>query len=178
MAMIYPPSEDTFLALRACRLAIKVFKPESMLDMGCGTGFIGINLAKEFGIKVAFADIDENAIEFARSEAKKANISAKFYLSDLFSNIKEHYDLVCFNAPYLPGIPKTIEDYQLLGGPTGGETIIRFLDQCIKNHIKYAVVVYSSLSNLDLSNYPVVFMLSDKLFFERIFAAAINFTLV
>ncbi len=175
MNMLYIPSDDSFLAIKACRIMLKNFNIKSVLDMGCGTGIIGLTLSKEFKIKIGFSDIDEGAINYVKARAKEEKISAKFYISDLFDNIKDNYDLVCFNAPYLPGKRKSSEDKQIFGGKYGNETIKRFLSQC-KNKTKYAVVVYSSLSNFNPKYNNIIFISYDNLFFERIFAAAFDFT--
>ncbi len=77
----------------------KKLNPNTALDMGCGTGFISIYLNKE-GIDCEAADINPNAIELTKENAKKNNINLTTYHSDLFQNISKKYDLITFNAPY------------------------------------------------------------------------------
>lgn len=74
-------------------------KPQSVLDVGTGTGFIPIYLAS-LGIKATGTDINSLAIELAQKNAMRNKITAHFFVSDLFDKITERYDLICFNPPF------------------------------------------------------------------------------
>jgi ribosomal protein L11 methyltransferase len=57
---------------------------ESVLDYGCGSGILAIAAAK-FGAKmVRGVDIDPQAIESARFNARQNDVVAEFYLPDMF----------------------------------------------------------------------------------------------
>lgn len=77
----------------------KALQPQTALDMGCGTGFISIYL-NTIGIDCEAVDINPNAVELTKENAKKNNIEIITYHSDLFQNISKKYDLITFNAPY------------------------------------------------------------------------------
>ncbi|MEM3829734.1 MAG: methyltransferase, partial [Conexivisphaerales archaeon] len=166
--MVYYPSEDSFLTLDVCRYAVRLINAKSLLDMGCGTGFIGINIWKEFKIDVTFSDIDESALEETRSNCKKEGMNnATILKSDLFSAISRKFDLVCFNAPYLPG--KRENNYDIVGGSIGNELLYAFLKE-IPNFSRFAVITYSSLSNFSLLHqFSELFKLSKKLDFEELY---------
>lgn len=54
--------ETTFLCLKAYKENLD-FKPKNVLDMGCGSGILGIAAAKQDGSRVVFVDVDEGALE-------------------------------------------------------------------------------------------------------------------
>ncbi|MDP4012387.1 MAG: class I SAM-dependent methyltransferase [Candidatus Nanoarchaeia archaeon] len=73
-------------------------KGKKVLDLGTGSGFIGIYLALE-GREVTSSDINPNALEVAKENAFNLNAEIKFILSDLFNNIHDKFDLILFNPP-------------------------------------------------------------------------------
>ncbi len=133
--MIYEPREDSFLLEKY----VKKLAFGKVLDMGTGSGIQTLT-ALEKTKDVLAVDIDDEAVEFV----KKLKIKA--IKSDLFENIKCKFDLIIFNAPYLPD--SKYKDAALDGGKNGYEVIERFL----KDAQKYLrangkiLLVYSSLS--------------------------------
>ena len=75
----------------------------SLLDLGCGTGVVGIALAKRFALTVTFSDVNERAVRIARSNAEANGISGSFIVSDGFSRIKERFDAIALNPPQSAG---------------------------------------------------------------------------
>jgi SAM-dependent methyltransferase len=77
-------------------------KPCRVLEIGCGNGNDAIFLAKK-GFDVTAIDISKNAIENAKSRAKKAEVKCKFLVGDIieikhFPEIFEFvYDRGCFH---------------------------------------------------------------------------------
>ncbi len=59
------------------RIALNCFLRPSLkvLDIGCNTGFVGIQLARLTGCTVIGLDIDEHMVKSARNAASEANIS-------------------------------------------------------------------------------------------------------
>ncbi|MEK6889358.1 MAG: HemK2/MTQ2 family protein methyltransferase [Nanoarchaeota archaeon] len=72
-----------------------------VLDLGTGTGIQGI-FASEKANRVLSADINPQAIKCAKLNIKKNKKEDKINVieSDLFSNIKERFDLILFNPPF------------------------------------------------------------------------------
>lgn len=124
--MIYNPAEDTFLLSKH----IKKYAKGKVLDMGSGSGYLA-SLAIKNKADVLAADISKEAV----NTLKKQNINA--VRSDLFSNIKQRFDLIIFNPPYLPQDKDEPKDSRpsTTGGKKGNEIIIRFLRQA-KNFLK------------------------------------------
>lgn len=75
---------------------------KTLLDLCCGTGCIGVSLAKLGGFEVTFADISPDCLALARENAALNGVSGKFLLTDMFSDISDSFDLICVNPPYIP----------------------------------------------------------------------------
>ncbi len=78
-------------------------KADSILDIGCGCGVIGIVLGKLLKAKeVHLIDKDFVAVEYSKKNAHKNNLeNVQVYLSNGFSNVPEgkQFDLIVSNLP-------------------------------------------------------------------------------
>ncbi len=117
---VYEPREDSYLLARA----VQKHAFGKVLDLGTGTGIQGITAALK-GCDVTFADIDKNAIGCAKTNAKLNGVDGLFLLSDLFGGIKDKFNTIIFNPPYLES--KELKDIALDGGPKGRLVMDRFL---------------------------------------------------
>ncbi len=91
------PAEDTFLLAKTASL----FPRGKALDMGTGTGYIAIYLAK-LGFDVDAVDVNEKALKNTRENAQRNGIALNIYYSSLFDHVKATYDLIVFNPPRIP----------------------------------------------------------------------------
>ena len=122
---VYEPAEDTFLLVE--NLAVK--EGDTALDVGTGTGLIALLMARKARY-VLGVDVNPLAVELARENARLNGIgNVEFRLSDLFENVSGKFDVITFNAPYLPGEPEEPIDLALIGGETGREVLDRFIDE-------------------------------------------------
>jgi len=117
---VYQPEADTYLLLDA---AIHEVKPsDRVLEIGTGSGLISRELAKVSD--VVATDINPHAARCARCSGLEV------VRSDLFGGIRDTFDLILFNPPYLPTRhEERIDDwleYALDGGNTGRVVIERF----------------------------------------------------
>jgi release factor glutamine methyltransferase len=121
--MIYEPEEDSFLLQKHIKEYIKS-KSTSVLDLGCGSCIQG-KQASLFSDNVTAVDINPEAGDYAEK------YKLKFIYSNLFENVKEKFDLILFNPPYLPAMDEEPEDVRLIttGGKQGFELIEEFLKQ-------------------------------------------------
>lgn len=73
-------------------------KNKTILDMGCGTGILGLYCLKN-GASVDFTDIDNDALENTKRNVSDYN-NYTIINSNLFDNIEDKlYDVVIFNLP-------------------------------------------------------------------------------
>ncbi len=82
-----------------------------VLDLCTGSGTIGISLAKNITAKkIAASDISCRALDVAKINCKKHNIKKiELIESDLFKNIKEKFNIIVSNPPYIEtGVIETL----------------------------------------------------------------------
>ena len=85
-------------------------KGKSLLELGCGTGFISTLAAKK-GAKVLASDINPKAIENTMLNVKKNEVNVEVLLSDLFEKTPNQlFDFIIINPPYYPKNPKSIAE--------------------------------------------------------------------
>jgi release factor glutamine methyltransferase len=171
MTLIYSPAEDSFLLKKVLEKEIpqsfKKNKNITFLEIGVGSG-IQLQVAKNFEIKnIQGADINKAAVKHCKQQGFNC------IQSNLFSNIKNKFDIIVFNPPYLPKDKKEDEESKLAttGGKEGSEIINEFLIQA-KNHLKKDGKIFlliSSLSeNINWLNYKKKLVSEEKLFFEKL----------
>ncbi len=145
---VYEPAEDTFLLADT----IDAKPGEKVLDMGTGSGLLGLVAATHGGVVLA-VDKSDAALRCAKENALLNGIG-NFVVrrSDLFSNVKECFDLVLFNPPYLPteeGEPEDEISKAWDGGRSGRDVIDRFIDG-VAGHLNAGgrlLMIGSSLSD-------------------------------
>lgn len=96
------PQPDTEILVEE---VIKIAKKESkILDICTGSGCIGISIAKNLeNAQITLSDISENALKIAEKNVKNNNVYDKIKIikSDMFENIKEKYNIIVSNPPYI-----------------------------------------------------------------------------
>ena len=142
---VYQPAEDTDLLLRAAQSEAR--PADSVLEIGCGSGFISLELGPKVAHLLA-TDINPHAVRAAKARG------IEVIRADLFRGIKGKFDLILFNAPYLPTVPaeRTGQwiDYALDGGENGRQTVDRFIED-LAGHLRpggRALLLISSLTGL------------------------------
>ena len=136
---VYPPAEDTYFLIKCIHV-----KKEKSLDMGTGTGIIALHMARQ-GAQVTAVDKLPQAVINAQENAQINDIKIQVMQSDLFSQIKEYFDVITFNPPYLP--PNGPRDVSWDGGQGGIEVTERFLIQAL-DHLNKKGRIYLLLSTL------------------------------
>lgn len=77
--------------------------PLKVLDLGTGSGCIGLTLKKEMdALDVTLSDISQEALQVAKQNAEMLEVDVNFITSNWFSNIQERYDVIVCNPPYIP----------------------------------------------------------------------------
>jgi release factor glutamine methyltransferase len=150
---VYEPAEDSFLLAEN----LNVKDGDVVLDMGTGCGILGIVAAAK-GSKVVAVDINPYAIRCAKDNAKinKAADKMVFIQGNLFTPLrsKEIFDLILFNAPYLPTENQerlAWIEYAWSGGLNGRQVIDRFICEAPK-YLKasgHVLLMQSTLSGVN-----------------------------
>jgi release factor glutamine methyltransferase len=150
---VYEPAEDSFLFAEY----LVSESGKHVLDVGTGCGILGVVVAAN-AARIVAIDISPYAVRCARENAELNGVIGKFYFiqGDLlhFLNVDDKFDLILFNAPYVP--TDYCEDVSWLerawaGGKTGGEVIDRFICQC-PDHLMPSgriLLLQSTLSNVE-----------------------------
>jgi release factor glutamine methyltransferase len=110
-------------------------KNKDILDMGCGSGVIGIYCVLKGAKKVICADIDEKSIKNSKENIinNKVKNIVRVKKSDLFDNIKGTFDYIFGNLPI------NDESWNLKISTT--ELMKKFLSECPR-HIRKGGNVY------------------------------------
>lgn len=78
-------------------------KGESVLDVGCGYGSIGLTLSKVFDVQTTLIDINSRALDLARKNAERNGVAAKIYQSNLYENVIGTFHHIVSNPPIRAG---------------------------------------------------------------------------
>jgi len=131
-----------------------------VLDMGCGSGIIGITLALELAKQqpeVVMADISEAALSLTLENATALGARVKTYRSDLFTawdtpaegavQPPDLFNLVLANLPYVPEGEAVSAEVQhdpataLYGGADGLDIVRRFVKDALPHLADRALVM-------------------------------------
>ena len=171
MEDVYRPAEDSYLMARHVESLVS----GNVLDMGTGSGIQAVTAAMKLDVDSVLAvDINPYAIREAEERACDAGVSGKlsFLRSDLFDEVKGRYDWIIFNPPYLP--PEGEADEHAWAGGAG--LIERFLSEA-RDHLEPGgsiLLIYSSLSEPDLSGFEVELLEEIGLFFEKLYCVRLS----
>jgi release factor glutamine methyltransferase len=81
------------------------------LELGCGSGIVAVQAAKNGGIVTA-SDISLAAVENAKINAEKCEVKLNVVASDLFENLSDtSFDVIVINPPYYPVDPSAEIDH-------------------------------------------------------------------
>lgn len=169
---VYRPGEDTYLVLE--HLEGLDLEGKRFLDMGTGNGEIALKAA-ERGAEVVAADINPEALSFAREKAAERGLGDRisFVESDLFEEVQGEFDVVVFNPPYLPGNEGPGDEEIWRGGKKGVEVSGAFLED-VSDFLSdegFGLIVASSLADFETLSeaFDLVEVSSRELWFEELF---------
>lgn len=77
-------------------------KKAKIIDLGCGSGAIGITLKKERkDCDVTLLDISEKALEIAQENKENLQADVKIIQGDMLEQVEEKFDIIISNPPYI-----------------------------------------------------------------------------
>ncbi|MBT6774644.1 methyltransferase [Candidatus Woesearchaeota archaeon] len=147
---MYQPAEDSYLLQKF----VRKYAFGRVLDLGTGSGIQALTAVERKDVREVIAvDINENAIKELKKEVSKKKIrKIAVKKSDLFSNVKDKFDTIIFNPPYLPQDKignEIIEDSALYGGKHGWELSEKFFNKVNQFLVAKGKILFlfSSLTN-------------------------------
>ena len=78
-------------------------KQESVLDVGCGYGTLGLTLVKAKEVKATLVDINQRALDLARQNAERNQVLATIFQSNLYQNVEGRFHHIISNPPIRAG---------------------------------------------------------------------------
>ncbi len=101
------PRPETELLVEKCLdfLQTSNHKPQTVLDIGSGSGNIIISIATNCNLPTAIffaSDVSKKALIVARKNANNHQVKIEFIQSNLFEKISGKFDLIVANLPYVP----------------------------------------------------------------------------
>ena len=117
--------------------ALKYINESSrVLDLCCGSGYIGLTIKKKTNATVVMSDICKEAIKQSKENAKLNHLDVQIIKSDLFENIEGKFDVIISNPPYIPTsiqLDSSVYNYEpydaLFAGRDGNELYARIIEQ-------------------------------------------------
>lgn len=130
--------------------ALPYVKGKKVLDMCTGSGCIAVSVKVIGGAKLCdAADISEEALRVAGYNAKLNKADINFIRSNMFDDIKEFYDVILSNPPYIrpdviKGLMPEVRDHEPVIALDGGEDgldFYRILAEESKEHLEKEGIV-------------------------------------
>ena len=141
--VLIPRYETEELILLAIQLIKEKGKYHNILDLCCGSGFIGIALKKAFpSLNILQSDISNAAIKQTLINLKINNLKNNVIKSNMFHNIYQKFDVIISNPPYLlkndkKNMTKSVLKYEPQKALFAQEEGMFFYYQIEKNLSKY-----------------------------------------
>ena len=150
--VLIPRPETELLVEQACERLKKLIEKKRkqtgdrqlrVLDMCCGSGCIGISVAKLVpAVTVDLADISDAAITLTKKNLERLQADCMVIQTDLFAQIEEKYDMIISNPPYIrtdeiPKLMAEVRDYEPHLALDGKEDGLYFYDKIIREAREY-----------------------------------------
>ena len=145
--VLIPRQESELLVEKVISFCKKNTKKQfNIIDVGTGSGAIGISIAKHLNnVNIIASDISDKALQIAKKNANLVNVNQKmsFINSNLLEKLKSPVDVIVANLPYLCSseIEKLSPEVQnepkiALFAECKGISLIKKLVEQAPNHLK------------------------------------------
>ncbi len=166
-SVLIPRFETEELVENTIKLIEKHFnKPVKIIDLGCGSGCIGITLKKKIvDSNVTLLDISKDALEVAKENAKALEADVSFLESDMWNNVLDKYDVIISNPPYIrndeeiENLVYNNEPHIALFGGEDGLLMYRKIRENLLNHVNNQFLLALEIG--DLQKEAVVNLFND-----------------
>ena len=140
--VLIPRFETEELVENTIKYINKYFtEPVDIVDLGCGSGVIGLTLEKKVSTKtVDLIDISKDALEVTHKNCGNLKSYANIIENDFLNNIEKKYDVIISNPPYIKNnepIEQIVEENEphlaLYAGEDGLDCYRKILSDIRKN---------------------------------------------
>ena len=138
--------------------------PLKIIDLGCGSGCIGITLKKKIGnVDVTLLDISDEALLVAKENANNLNCNVNFIQSDMWDNVNDTYDVIISNPPYIRNdeeiedIVKNNEPHLALYGGIDGLDYYRKIREGLCSHANNKFLLALEIGDLQKNDVVNIF---------------------
>jgi release factor glutamine methyltransferase len=169
--MIYSPDEDSFLMQEVLEKTITNLLKRNpnlkVLEIGVGSGIL-LMTSSNLGVKnILGVDINSESVQYCK------DLGLNVIKSNLFEKVREKFDIIFFNPPYLPEEKLEDKESKLIttGGKKGSEIINKFLLESKKHLAKDGKIflLVSSLTNgINWRTFKKKIIAKKKIFFEEL----------
>lgn len=143
--VLIPQPDTEILVEEVIKISKDIDKKISILDMCTGSGCIGISLSKNISNSyITMVDKSDKALEVAKINCDKNlsdNRNINIIKSDMFKNIKEKFDFIISNPPYIKTTKIKTLSKQVQKEPKmaldGGEDGLKFYKILINEGYKF-----------------------------------------
>lgn len=131
-----------------------IYKDKTLIEIGSGTGILGITCAIQGVKKAILSDISNYAVENTKRNAFKYNLkNIEIRKGNLFENISEKADIIIFNHPFFPVNP--ISEIPVSKSMLGGETLFAHFLEKAKEHLTENGIILTTYFDLaGKTNHP------------------------
>ena len=137
---VFIPRPETELLIDCIRNDFKKMSKKTVLDVGCGSGCIGITIASIYkNFEVIGIDISHKAIDVANQNSVNLKIdNIKIMKQDIFKMKTRKFDIIVSNPPYLdineiPLLDSVVKNHDPLDALTDKKDGIQFYKYFINN---------------------------------------------
>ena len=163
--VLIPRFETEELVENTIKLIHDHFKlPISILDIGCGTGCIGLSLKKKLeNVSVTLLDISRDALLVAKENADNLNLDVTFIESDMWTNVTGKYDVIISNPPYIrtdeeiEDLVKNNEPHIALYGGVDGLKYYRIIREKLLDHVNNRFLLALEIGDLQKEDVVNIF---------------------
>jgi release factor glutamine methyltransferase len=164
---VFKPTGTSELLFKSTIKQIK--KVSKILDLGCGSGYVGLSIAKNSKLKnkYYFSDVSSKAVKLTKINSKENKISAEIKVGSLFKPWEGYkFDIIVNDVSGIsqklnkitPWYNKHITNFS---GNDGTDLTINFLNESSKFLEKNGSIIFPAIS---LSNYKKVLTFAKKKF--------------
>ena len=175
---VFIPRPETELIIDCVKKDFEQNSEKKLLDIGCGSGCIGITIASLYNnFDVTAIDISDKAIKTANNNATQLKISnIKILKQDIFEMRNKKFDIIVSNPPYVginqvKELEKSVKNHDPLKALSDQEDGLKFYKYFINNISGLLAIdgfMYFEIPNSEITH-QIIDMINNNTNIEGIF---------